>query len=278
MSVEDLDVVLEDQVPDTVLDDTAREAAEQLLRGTLTKGPNNGDINGSGAEENGNEVPRIQLTFGNDTFLLFDCDDEDEERPNDSHFLEENSGTDMDEDKEDDVSAERSTQEYPVMITDSVVLFKTCTESMKTIREFLNTFYGSLKFISSEILLEFDSLKLTLCEDNIHNTYVTFRDIGMIFDILRKKSIENNENDVPKFLSGRIKLRERFVTRYNTLVELTQSSATLQNVVPFSNDQDHPVLLEEGNETPIQNSEVIFMNLEDEEDANAEKEVDMNNV
>ncbi|CCH61076.1 hypothetical protein TBLA_0E00130 [Henningerozyma blattae CBS 6284] len=259
-SSEDSSSYQRDTVTDTVqledLQESAKEAAEQLLRGTLVTRSTNAD----GESNAVSKIPKIQLNYKNDTFLLFDYDD--------------NQYNDDDDDDDDDNKytgnngQEVEANDFPVIFEDVTLLLKTCTDSMKNIRQFLEVFYGKLAFLTSEILLDFEVLNLTLCEDNIYNSYVTFKDIGMIFDILRENSIKEGNKNAPSVLQATVKTRERFVSRYNTLVELTQNSATLANVVPFTNDEEHPVLLEDNDNSvnPSKPKEVVYVNLDDDEE------------
>ena len=61
--------------------------------------------------------------------------------------------------------------------------------------------------------------------------------------------------------------------RYNALVELTESSATLKNIKPFSNDETHPLILDDNDQSAHQNtSEVIVMDTEDDGEEGFEDE------
>lgn len=170
-----------------------------------------------------------------------------------------------------------SSNTYPIICRDNEVNSHPSNILMATIRQFLEGFYNKIKFATKEILLNIPSLDITLCEDNIYNSQVTFDDIQTVFKILKSRSEQNNESNIPSCLTGTIELRPRFVARYNTLVELTESTATLKNIRPFSNDQSHPLVLDDN---LADSKEVIVMNIDDEDegDENANTNINDNNT
>lgn len=185
---------------------------------------------------NAEEMKRVVLQFENDKYYLFPTSTDNE---------------------------------YPVIFTDIKFNVITCNHFMTKIRQFLESIYGVLRFSNAEVTIELPQLNLTIYEDNVYNEKLSFQDIQSIFKVLKERSIANNETDVPDHLFGEIKLKDRFVTRFNSLVELAESSATLKNIQPFSNDISHPVLLDDV--APIQ-EEVIIMDSEDDDEKSIEPE------
>ncbi|CAR31098.1 hypothetical protein ZYGR_0P04040 [Zygosaccharomyces rouxii] len=192
------------------------------------------------------KLPQVFIEYNGHGFLLFDCEEKDQLQFN-----------------------------LPVICEDTKGFVHGCNELFNLIRRFLEDYHGKLSFVSKELILELPCLDLTLCEDNVYNSQITFSDITTIFDILRQRSLENLETDVPECIRGTVSTRPRFVSRYNTLVELTQSSATLKNIKPFQNDETHPLVLDDNGlpSTHGQTKEVVVMNLEEDED-NADREMD----
>ncbi|AQZ16887.1 RMR1 (YGL250W) [Zygosaccharomyces parabailii] len=189
------------------------------------------------------KLPKVLLKFNDDEFLLFECEDKEE------------------------------VNEVKTIICEGSKGFsQSCNELFSSIRHFLETYYGKIAFVSKELLLELPCLDLTLCEDNVYNSQITFSDISTIFNVLKERSEHNSEVNVPSCIVGTITIRPRFVSRYNTLVELTQSSATLSNIKPFKNDETHPLVLDDNalpEKTPLDNQkrEVVVMNLDEEGEA-----------
>ncbi|EDO15625.1 hypothetical protein Kpol_489p6 [Vanderwaltozyma polyspora DSM 70294] len=132
-----------------------------------------------------------------------------------------------------------------IVCEDESMLHQNCGTLMKVLREFMENYYGKLHFVTKELMMEIPCLELTLCEDNIYNEKITFNDILSIFEILRERSIERGENGIPDHLNVQIAVRPRFVSRYNSLVELTESDASLSNIKPFSNDECNPLVLDD---------------------------------
>jgi len=166
---------------------------------------------------------KFLLQYEEDTFLLFDYDESDETHENDND----------------------SQNSYPIICED----IDACHESFKSlliiIRKFMQGYYTGVTLGAKEIVVSIPILDLIIYEDNMYNDQVTFNDLETIFQTLQKRSLENNEESIPKYLSGIITTRPRFVSRYNTLVELTEGTATLKNIKPFFNDEDNPVVLDD---------------------------------
>lgn len=181
--------------------------------------------------------PCIYVLYEDDSFLLFECEQEGDH-----------------------------TATLPIICEDDVQLHASCNGMFTAVRRFLEKYYGSLPFISKELLLEIPCLDITLCEDNAYNNQITFEDIATIFKILKERSESNSEPNVPPHMEIRISVRPRFVSRYNALVELTQSSASLGNIRPFTNDKSHPVVLDDSNIALESSEKPVTMNI-DEEDA-----------
>ncbi|CCK71808.1 Rmr1p KNAG_0I00160 [Huiozyma naganishii CBS 8797] len=208
-------------------EDAMRRAAHQLLR---------------------RENSKVVIRYKDDRMLLFDCSSDQDSEPE---------GSD-----DDEGNGNKST--YPIICQNSDISHSPCNMLMAAIRSFLQTYYGPLQFASNEIMLCIPLLDITICEDNAYNNQVSFDDILTIFDILRERSKEKEEANVPTHLEAEIKLRPRFVARYNALVELTDSSATLNNIKPFSNDSGHPLVLDDSG--PQTTKEVEVMDLDDDDD------------
>ena len=181
------------------------------------------------------EAPKIVVKYRAEKFLLFFFTDKDNS------------------------SAAAS---YPVICEDTDLLHAPCADVMARLRHFLENLYGKLEFATKEILLRIPVLDLEICEDNVFNSQVTIRDIQTIFHILRGRSLRANEADVPDYIEAEIGFRLRFVSRFNALVELTEGSATLANILPFSNSEDNPVVLDDP-VTSDSEPEVIVMDVDD---------------
>lgn len=192
------------------------------------------------------KLPQVLIEYDGHGFLLFDCEEKDQLSIN-----------------------------LPIICQDSKGFVHGFNELFNLIRRSLEDYRGKLSFVSKELILEFPCLDLTLCEDNVYNSQITFSDITTIFEILRQRSLENSEPDIPECIKGLVSTRPRFVSRYNTLVELTQSSATLRNIKPFKNDETHPLVLDDTGVSPSneQPKEVVVMNLEEDED-NVDREME----
>ncbi|QLQ80023.1 hypothetical protein HG537_0D00230 [Torulaspora globosa] len=186
------------------------------------------------------EKPCVTVSYETDVFLLFDCR-EQEELPNVASIICE---------KESD-------------------LCDSCSGLFASIRRFLEGFYGSLSFVSKELLLNIPCLDIVLCEDNVYNSQISFDDIATIFKILKERSERNMEQNIPRWLEIELTVRPRFVSRYNALVELTQTSATLGNIKPFTNDSSHPLVLDDTNGAV---AETVTMDVDDEEEDSGQQD------
>lgn len=183
------------------------------------------------------ENPCVTVSYGADLLLLFACA-EQENLPNVTSTICE---------KESD-------------------LYESCSGLFTSLRRFLERFYGTLSFLSKELLLEIPCLDIVLCEDNIYNSQITFEDIVTIFKILKERSEKNGEQNVPPRLETKLAVRPRFVSRYNALVELTQSSATLGHIKPFTNDSSNPLVLDDTNTTAAPVGETVVMDVDNEDE------------
>lgn len=183
--------------------------------------------------------PKVLVLHDDDSFFLFNHNDDDND--------------------EADV--------IPIICSDSKEIHSSCTELFASIRSFMEDFYGKLTFLSKEIMFEIPCLDIILCEDNVYNSQITFSDIATIFSILKERSESNSEENVPSCMEARITVRRRFVSRYNALVELTQNAATLRNIRPFTNDKGHPLVLDDNASFQVQQSDVIVMNIDEEDEA-----------
>ncbi|BAP73139.1 RMR1-like protein [Kluyveromyces marxianus] len=136
---------------------------------------------------------------------------------------------------------------------------------MGSIRLFLQQKHGSLAFANKEILLEFPDLDLVCDEDNLYIKKMTMDDIISIFKVLRANSLEKSEENVPSALRAVVTLQPRFVSRYNDLVEVMDNNGSFAVARGFSNDESHPVFVDEGNQdiqttsTDNRNSEIVVM-------------------
>lgn len=190
------------------------------------------------------KLPKVVIEYNGRGFLLFDC------------------------------GKEQFQADLPVICKDGKGFIHGCNELFSLIRRSLEDYHGKLSFVSKELVLELPCLDLTLCEDNVYNSQISFSDITTIFEILKQRSLENSEPDIPECIKGTVTTRPRFVSRYNSLVELTQSSATLRNIKPFKNDETHPLLVDDtGVSSTHEQKEVVVMNLEEDED-NADRETE----
>lgn len=180
------------------------------------------------------KLPKVTVMYENATFLLFEMEDENESN-------------------------------HPIICENSALYQRPMGEFMESIRQFMGSRYGRLTFATKELVLQMKSLDLTLFEDNVYNNHISFNDVYTIFKILKERSESDFETDIPTHLVIELTTRPRFVSRYNALVELTESSATLKNIKPFSNDETHPLILDDNDQSVHQNtSEVIVMDIEDD--------------
>lgn len=184
-------------------------------------------------------ISKVLVNYETDTYLLFKL-----------------------EEKKDEENIEDTTPEFQIICHDTTISANPINVLMASIRQFLESRHGKLAFGSKEILLRIDSLDIEICEDNAYNKHISFNDIQTIFNILKERSETAEEDCIPECLIATISLRQRFVSRYNALVELTESSATLKNIRPFSNDEGHPVILDDN----MPSYEKIVVNLEDDDD------------
>lgn len=182
------------------------------------------------------EKPCVTVSYGTDLFLLFDCAGQTDLPSVNSIIC----------DKESD-------------------LYDSCSGLFGSLRRFLEEFYGSLSFLSKELLLDIPCLDIVLCEDNVYNSQITFDDVATIFKILKERSERNKEPNIPRWLETKLTVRPRFVSRYNALVELTQTSATLGNIKPFTNDSSNPLVLDD-NSAPVAVVETVTMDVDDEDE------------
>ncbi|CAI4062375.1 hypothetical protein SUVZ_07G0100 [Saccharomyces uvarum] len=180
------------------------------------------------------KLPKVTVMYESATFLLFETEDENESN-------------------------------HPIICENSALYQRPMGEFMESIRQFMGSRYGRLTFATKELVLQMKSLDLTLFEDNVYNNHISFNDVYTIFKILKERSEADFETDIPTHLAIELTTRPRFVSRYNALVELTESSATLKNIKPFSNDETHPLILDDNDQSVHQNtSEVIVMDIEDD--------------
>lgn len=193
---------------DMEVDDRAEEELRNAAKSLLRKLPS-----------------RCVLKYESDTFLLFDYEDDAAD-------------TDIAEDDE-------SLSSCPIICSDASAAHESLAHLLPLVRKFLAQYYNGMPLGAKELVVDLPALDLTLYEDNMYNNQVTFSDIDMIFKTLQKRSRDVGEADVPRCLVGTVSTRPRFVARYNTLVELTEGNATLKNTVPFSNDEDNPVVLDD---------------------------------
>lgn len=180
------------------------------------------------------ELPKVTVEYKDATFLLFTSDDKNESN-------------------------------NPIICENAALYQRPMGEFMESIRKFMGNRFGRLAFATKELVLQLKSLDLTLFEDNVYNNHISFSDVYTIFKILKERSESNFETDIPTHLAIELSTRPRFVSRYNALVELTESSATLKNIKPFSNDETHPLIVDDNDQYTHQNtSEVIVMDIDDD--------------
>ncbi|SCU87923.1 LANO_0D00518g1_1 [Lachancea nothofagi CBS 11611] len=149
---------------------------------------------------------------------------------------------------------------------DSADLHRGCNVVFGRIRLFLENLRGGLDLLSRELLMEFPDLDLVMEEDNMYNKDITMNDVVSIFKILKDNSIKKCVPDVPTFLTIDVNTRPRFVSRYNSLVELLSGDATFSNIQVFTNDKSHPVVLDDNEQAELKGTEVIVMSSDEEKD------------
>lgn len=155
-------------------------------------------------------------------------------------------------------------EQQSVVIEDRSLIHMELNYLIAAIRLFLQNKHGALSLASKEILLHFPSLDLLCNEDNLYIKKMTMDDIISIFKVLRTNSLRNGEENVPSTLRIVVSLQPRFVSRYNDLVEVMDNNGSFAVVHGFSNDESHPVFVDEGNQdgsnfTGGRSSEVIVM-------------------
>ena len=150
----------------------------------------------------------------------------------------------------------------PGVVEDKSLIHTEFNVFIGAIRLFLQRKYGVLSLASKEIFVEFPDLGLQLNEDNVYVKRMTMDDILSIFKTLRKNSIKNEEPNIPDTIRTVVSLRPRFVSRYNDLVEIMDNSGSFATAHGFSNDESHPVVVDEINNNNMQvadRSEIIVM-------------------
>lgn len=186
------------------------------------------------------ELPKVTVKYKDSTFLLFTSEEENE-------------------------------SSQPIICENAALYQRPMGEFIESVRKFMGNRFGGLTFATKELVLQIKSLDLTLFEDNVYNNHISFSDVYTIFKILKERSESNFEADIPTHLTIELSTRPRFVSRYNALVELTESSATLKNIKPFSNDETHPLILDDNDQAVHQHtSEVIVMDIDDDEGEDSE--------
>ncbi|CDO93780.1 unnamed protein product [Kluyveromyces dobzhanskii CBS 2104] len=140
------------------------------------------------------------------------------------------------------------TSQSVAVISDKSFIHTELNFFIAAVRLFLQTKYGALALASKEILLHFPNLDLVCDEDNIYIKKMTMDDILSIFRVLRANSLKNGEENVPSTLRMIVTLQPRFVSRYNDLVEVMDNNGSFAVAHGFSNDESHPVLVDEGNQ------------------------------
>ncbi|SCU95599.1 LADA_0G16446g1_1 [Lachancea dasiensis] len=183
------------------------------------------------------KAPQIKVNYKGDTFLLLGEYDGDNGQEWDKKML---------------------------ICEDTADLHRGCNVIFGRIRVFLQNLRGGLDLLSRELQMEFPDLDLRMEEDNMYNKDITINDIVSIFKILKDNSIKKCEPNVPTFLTINVSTKGRFVSRYNSLVELLSDNATFSTIRVFSNDQSHPVVLDDTEQPDSNNKEVIIMSSDDE--------------
>lgn len=136
------------------------------------------------------------------------------------------------------------------VLMDNIGLHVNLNVVLSSIRQFIQNTYGSLEVANREIFLNFTDLSLNLGEDNIYIRNITINDIVSIFEALKRNSIQKQESNIPTHININISLLPRFVSRYNDLVEMIDNDAGFSSISGFSNDIEHPLLLDDGEILP----------------------------
>ncbi|AGO13410.1 AaceriAFR276Cp [[Ashbya] aceris (nom. inval.)] len=144
------------------------------------------------------------------------------------------------------------------MLADGAHMHKSFSELIAAIRAFLEREYGRLELAAKELLLTFPDLDLCITEDNTYSKNISMNDIASIFNILRQNSLELGEPNTPDHLHIALTLSPRFVAKYNDLVELVDSHASFSHVKGFSNDRQHPLVIDGNDPAPERYSEVVL--------------------
>ncbi|CUS24236.1 LAQU0S14e03246g1_1 [Lachancea quebecensis] len=158
-----------------------------------------------------------------------------------------------------------------IICGDSADLHRGFNIAFGRIRLFLQNVHGGLELLSKELSFGFPDLDLVMEEDNMYNKDITVNDVVSIFKIIKDNSIKKCEPNVSNYLTINVSTKPRFVSRYNSLVEMLNGDATFSNIKVFSNDRSHPVVLDESVQTPnAKHAEVIIMSSEEEKTDNEE--------
>ncbi|AAS53647.2 AFR276Cp [Eremothecium gossypii ATCC 10895] len=153
------------------------------------------------------------------------------------------------------------------MLADGGHMHKSFSELIAAIRAFLEREYGRLELATKELLLTFPDLDLCITEDNTYSKNISMNDIASIFNILRENSLERDEPNIPDHLHIVLTLCPRFVAKYNDLVELVDSHASFSHVRGFSNDRQHPLVIDGNEPVPERYSEVVLKSSPTEDDS-----------
>ncbi|AET40413.1 Rmr1p Ecym_6005 [Eremothecium cymbalariae DBVPG len=145
------------------------------------------------------------------------------------------------------------------ILENTMDMHKGFNQLISSIREFLQESFGTLEFATKEIQINFPDLELCVSEDNAYTKNITMNDIVSIFKILRENSFKRGESEVPSHIHTIISLSPRFVSKYNDLVELVDNNASFAHVKGFSNDQQHPLVLDGNENEPAKCPEVVLM-------------------
>lgn len=197
------------------------------------------------------KAPQIRVHFKGDTYLL----------------LSEYDGDNANEWNED-----------RIICNDPTDLHRGCNVAFSRIRLFFQKVFGGVELLSRELTFAFPDLDMVMEEDNMYNKDITLNDVVSIFKILKDNSIKNCEPNVSSYLTIDVSTRPRFVSRYNALVEMLSDDATFSNIKIFSNDSNHPVVLDDGEQQGgVATSREVIIMTSDEENTDEEKKEDQVN-
>lgn len=203
---------------DQIAEERLKDTANLLLQSTIPR-------------------PEILVIFQNDIYQLFADDKFD---PGSTHW-----------------EYHGSRKLYKGQLMNIKFLHAKFSDLISEIRKVFESNYGRLPFQTNEIVCRIPSLDLIISEDNVYGERITLQDVYNIYQILSERSKVKEDFASDVIFSLEIELQSRFVSKYNALVELTENDGTLENIKPFKNNPDSPLVLSEEDSSQTTNLPLI---------------------